>query len=625
MGQSDLVLLADEAPMACGDAPGPTEASVTPSTGADCDHSKGSEQEDGNGKGKGSGKGSGKGKGGPPPMPVLAAKRASGPPKSSPPLGIKVKCVEKRQPAGAGQGRLHLSAALQLVAAQELDGHFEARALASKLDRVWSKLMPTQLPGDPAGDLSKNPADATVFMVRLFELFVDSSGCPDERQRHQMAAWFGSSGLLRDRWLLEAESWLAARLPDWREARAEAVNAAVGQWFTADGTCKQAGRFIDNERLQAKQSELSAKFASSHMESLRREELWTHDAAACIDTISWDAVSATRWIMGGGGGAFLVREGRGKFVVKPCLELGDVLAYELARIVGVRVAPMRFVPASSAEFDVACRFLKAALPDEPEHGRRLTNTLAKLQRVGYPLVVIEFVHGDALQGRLGAEALKEGREASMRTLGRLAALDCFINNWDRFPVLQTWPSAGNLGNVMVTAEQEMVGIDQTLHALCDPQLRADYLNALRGFAGEVSQGGSLEGEGMRRVRQAVHSQVMPWTGEVAEDTELFQRVMIKPDQARGVELQDAACCFFVAGVGDVFARTAALRGELNARRTELLERTLGYCAQADAERLAQYSSCIEACLDFVDECMGVVLESSVLDRAPDELGMVPSA
>ena len=144
------------------------------------------------------------------------------------------------------------------------------------------------------------------------------------------------------------------------------------------------------------------------MESLRREEEWARCTSANIEAVPWRQAAATRWCMGGEGGAYLVRFGAEKLLVKRCTDVGDVIADELAKMVGVPTAPIRFVAAASAEFEEAHEALSAAESDEPEMGRRLQGALARMQQTGHPLMVMEFVHGESLSGHKGSQALRNG-------------------------------------------------------------------------------------------------------------------------------------------------------------------------------------------------------------------------
>ena len=538
--------------------------------------------------------------------------------------------------------RLHPSAAQQLVASQEADGHFDARTLAFKLARVWEKLLSAASMPDGANtdgslclysapaveELSGDPIDATVFVVRLFEIYAEKSGStPHPVQREKVAAWFGSGGILRDRWLVEAESWLASKRTDWRSARANAVKGVLEKWFDVDADCKHRGTFVDKTQLQARQAEIGEKFAAAQKESLCRGERWTHCTPANIESVQWKQAAAVGWCLGGEGGVYPVRFGSEKLMVKRCTDVGDLLAEQIAKMVGVRSAPVRFIAQTSPEYSDAEKALTAVEPDEPEIGRRLQWVMGEMRQTGHPLMVMEFVPGESLDGYMGSQVLRNGdageNRGLMRALGRTIAFDCLMNNWDRFPALSMWPRKGNLDNVLISKRQtsgthDLVFIDQAVILLTDAKDRLKYFHALRSFVEEVAAAGRLVADGkviaesgMQRIKKAIHGQVVLWTGDKAKDAEMYERFMIKPDSVPGVYLGGDACRFLVEGISGVFSRAKALRENFAAKRMEWSALCHELFVEVDKERYAKFTTRLEACLDFVYACLGVV-ESDAL-------------
>ncbi len=269
--------------------------------------------------------------------------------------------------------KLHLSAAQQLVASQEPDGHFDAFQLSFRMARVWEKLgiptdsMPTDIVSkrvrfDTNGDtlysapaaeeLSIDPLDATVFVLRLFELYLKKSGCDsNSKQRDQVLEWFGSGGILRDRWFDKAKEWLTSKRVDWKMARSSTVEIVVEKWFDVESKCKHKGTFINTEKLQAKQDDIGKKFEASQIESLQRNEKWICCTSKNINSVQWKRAIAVGWCMGGEGGAYPVRFGENeKLMVKSCNDVGDVIAEQFAKMVGIRTAPTRFISQASEEY-----------------------------------------------------------------------------------------------------------------------------------------------------------------------------------------------------------------------------------------------------------------------------------
>ena len=533
--------------------------------------------------------------------------------------------------------RLHLSAAQQLVATQEVDGHFNAQSLGLKLARIWEKLLPAvPLPGDDddaargcmypspaAGLLSRDPADATVLVVRLFEHFAEKSGA----ERHSAAAWFGSSGVHQSgEWLVVAEQWLASTSPDWRVARIMAVDQVVAMWFDTEADCRHRGTFINEEKRREQQAKLGVKYASSLQAAHARSEVWLRCTPASIASVPWEAAEAVAWMMGGEGGAWLVRvDDAEKLLVKRCVDVGDVVADALTVLLvgeGLRTAPLRFVGHGSDEYEAMEQALLSAVPDEPECGQRLRRALGRSRQDGFPLMVMAFVDGDHLTACAGSQLLRDGAAMHMAALGRTIAFDCLVNNWDRFPALPAWPRKGNLDNVLVARDEEgvqsLVCIDQAATLLTEKKDRQAYYCALRDFVEEVAaaRGGAAGdfGDGMERIRQAVRRSVPLWTGDAEEDAKIYERQSVHPDSVAGVELTDAACASILEGLSEVFDRAREARATLTSRRGALSASCHALFVQDDEEMAVNFTRRVEALLDFIETCLGVAAGDVDVER-----------
>ena len=565
------------------------------------------------------------------------------------------------------QRKLHLSAAQQLVASQEADGHFDAFKLSFKMARVWEKLgipstsMPsgintnknendnTHLYSAPAtGELSIDMLDATVFVLRLFELYVEKSGYnTNSEQQEKIMKWFGSGGILGDNWYAKAEGWLTSKRVDWKVARSNAIENVMEKWFDTEAKCKHKGTFVDKKQLQAKQEEIGKKFAASQIESLRRDEKWIHCTSADIYSIEWKKAVAVGWCMGGEGGAYPVRFGENeKLIVKRCNDVGDVIAEEFAKMVGgICSAPLRFIAQASSEYIEVQEALINAEPDEPEIKKRLKRILSNMQETGYPLMVMEFIHGEPLTGYKGSQILQnvdgsmkeENREELIKSIGRTIAFDCLINNWDRFPSLLGWPRKGNLENILVSPQSnlnndlkkdnnnnnncnykhKLVFIDQAVKLLTIAKDQVEYFDALRSFVKEVAFAyGSYKegidvvvtgGGGMERIKKAIRGQVLIWTGDKTKDAEIYERYMVKPDSVSGVELDDIAIGYIIDGISEVFCHAKTLHTKFTRKRNELST----FCYELflnvnNIEQDTKLTDRIEACLDFIDKCIEIV-------------------
>ena len=87
--------------------------------------------------------------------------------------------------------------------------------------------------------------------------------------------------------------------------------------------------------------------------------------------------------------------------------------------------------------------------------------------------------------------------------------------------------------------------------------------------------------------------------------------MIKPESVPGVNVDSNACRFLAEGVSEVFSRAKALRTDFEAKRMELSALCHKLFVEVDKEKYANFTARLEACLDFVYACLGVV-ESDAL-------------
>ena len=93
-------------------------------------------------------------------------------------------------------------------------------------------------------ELSADPLYATVFVVRLFELYVESLSCTtDSKRRDQILEWFGSGSILRGRWFSSAENWLVSKNLDWRVTHSKAAEDVAKKWFDTGTKCRHTGIF----------------------------------------------------------------------------------------------------------------------------------------------------------------------------------------------------------------------------------------------------------------------------------------------------------------------------------------------------------------------------------------------
>jgi hypothetical protein len=413
---------------------------------------------------------------------------------------------------------------------------------------------------------------------------------------------------------------------DWRVTHSKAAEDVAKKWFDTGTKCRHTGIFVDNDKLLFKKKELGEKFAASHIESLRRDEQWIDCTPVNIHLVKWNQAVAIAWCMGGEGGAYRLRFGtRDIVMVKRCTGVGDVLAEEVTKIIGLQSAPARFISQASSEYRDAKEALISANPDEPEIGSRIQLMLEKMQADGHPLMLMKFISGEPLTGHLGSQLLRNGAKEEfhdvIKALGHSIAFDCLMNNWDRFPALSVWPRKGNLENVIVSesnrndsSKYEVVFIDNTVKFMPAAKDQLQYFRALGIFVKEVrsmdknckGSGVGTPTDGLQRIREAIRRQVPLWTGEKDKDAEMYQQFLLKPESVSSVELDDITISLLVKGLSEVFSRAKKIRAEFAAKRTELVSMCRRLFVESDSNQYGKFIGRVEACLDFVCECLQVV-------------------
>ncbi|MFV8750909.1 eCIS core domain-containing protein [Nannocystaceae bacterium ST9] len=181
-----------------------------------------------------------------------------------------------------------------------------------------------------------------------------------------------------------------------------------------------------------------------------------------IDSRTWKDVTAVRNLSKG---AYLVSAGNERVIIKLAsagkiaIEPGEgptqeTLGAGLANAVGVPAARTLQMLGK----DVEGRTIIATLHALGGEARALAASLAKVES----FLVMEFVAGDDLEhaGPRFLSMTREQRETLYASLGRMYAFDVFVDNTDRFIKL-------NLGNMMVRADGELIGIDQMIQGVTD--------------------------------------------------------------------------------------------------------------------------------------------------------------
>jgi len=191
------------------------------------------------------------------------------------------------------------------------------------------------------------------------------------------------------------------------------------------------------------------------------------------------------------------------------------------------------------------------------------------------LALIKFVNGCCLQGLDGQRILKEAEASFFMDFGSLIALDCLLNNYDRVPAI--WDNEGNLSNVMMSITNQVVGIDQQINPIIDPNGKETYFTTLRQFCDDVKHH-RVEAKSAQKIRTSLHLNC-------------------------GVELTDDNLIHIFEGCHRVFCKVAVQEAALRAALPQIDEKmvvTFGHaCFEVGLSR-------IEAMTEFICDSVKVV-------------------
>eukprot|EP00475_Leptophrys_vorax_P046307 TRINITY_DN989_c0_g2_i1.p1 TRINITY_DN989_c0_g2~~TRINITY_DN989_c0_g2_i1.p1 ORF type:complete len:202 (+),score=65.27 TRINITY_DN989_c0_g2_i1:712-1317(+) len=99
---------------------------------------------------------------------------------------------------------------------------------------------------------------------------------------------------------------------------------------------------------------------------------------------------------------------------------------------------------------------------------------------------MEFVRGSTMNS-VDPDTLRGWlTETSFEDIGKIFVLDVIINNFDRIPG-NMWSNDGNIGNLMITKNGRVYGIDQGVVAPANEEAVAAYLNKVSLNFGEFKQ------------------------------------------------------------------------------------------------------------------------------------------
>lgn len=191
--------------------------------------------------------------------------------------------------------------------------------------------------------------------------------------------------------------------------------------------------------------------------------------------LQWKKASGMKWCHGNSGGVTLLRLPSGVACIKKFCPM-ELMATRLSESLGVRTARLRVLVPGCPEKRPACTALSSFRDwDDSSQARKAARAPI--------LSVMEFADGCVMMG-LPAHQLLCGKDAFSdlpglwHALGRLAAFDILINNFDRLPLV--WSNDGNLGNVMLGSRGgAVVGIDQAVHPINHVEGLENYKERVR--------------------------------------------------------------------------------------------------------------------------------------------------
>lgn len=569
------------------------------------------------------GKGAGKGKGAVPPPPrkeeisAFLEQRLKAIP-SSPPVAVvrppriaalsyiraadiltAKNRVKNRTSLDKAAGKPDLWQGLQCVSLQSADGSFEASLVSKKLNQLYQDIGCDSSTDfyDPLSKLGNRVC--TAFVLKIYEKLLhfvtmqnDDVGdktysfdlqklSAEERTdslRRQVVSHHKPS--CGERWISCAEQWLESHAsPDVDVAGA--ANVLVDAWFQEAKKRSLGGnaRRVSHDERAKREEERQQRNEAARMEEARRVMHWRSVSSRSVHNVPWNDVKTTMWCSGGMGGAVLVQLGETSpqaVVVKPqaMFAVAEAFAQEIAQLIGVRVAETRMVFSSQDEFFSLSTALRSSVPMCEEHMQYVKRITSRSKDC---VAVVEFVQGCILQGVDGQMVLQGNTSSQiLHELGSLIVLDCLLNNLDRIPAI--WKNDGNLGNVMIE-NGHVVGIDQQVQPIMNPDGHERYLLALQSFCSDVRDG-RLDAPSVSRIKNSI-----------------FQNC--------GVHLDEDDCSRLLDGARQTFSVVAAESQSILAALQKVGDTLTGVFKHASVDLGTSH---LDSMIAFVTSCVEVVVQ-----------------
>eukprot|EP00743_Colponemidia_sp_Colp-15_P001356 GILK01001486.1.p1 GENE.GILK01001486.1~~GILK01001486.1.p1 ORF type:complete len:380 (+),score=61.32 GILK01001486.1:39-1142(+) len=171
--------------------------------------------------------------------------------------------------------------------------------------------------------------------------------------------------------------------------------------------------------------------------------------SASIDSCRWSQAESASMSDEGSSGVFFVRmRGNSVVVVKGSQSIAEeFFAYQLCEKLNIPCPCTRLIQYTDDEYNRLKRCLRQLL--SRDEGMAIKAERA-LDRPFF--LVMEYVNGETFDALVHAKpsfllsAETELGQRNLRDLGRIAAFDLLVNNWDRMP--SVWPNEGNARNIM---------------------------------------------------------------------------------------------------------------------------------------------------------------------------------
>eukprot|EP00742_Colponemidia_sp_Colp-10_P004211 GILJ01004493.1.p1 GENE.GILJ01004493.1~~GILJ01004493.1.p1 ORF type:complete len:377 (-),score=56.90 GILJ01004493.1:274-1404(-) len=171
--------------------------------------------------------------------------------------------------------------------------------------------------------------------------------------------------------------------------------------------------------------------------------------SASIDGCRWSQAESASMSDEGSSGVFFVRmRGNSVVVVKGSQSIAEeFFAHQLCEKLNIPCPNTRLIQYTDDEYNRLKRCLRQLL--SRDEGMAIKAERA-LDRPFF--LVMEYVHGETFDSLIHAKPSfllspeTELGQNNLRDLGRIAAFDLLINNWDRIP--SVWPNEGNARNIM---------------------------------------------------------------------------------------------------------------------------------------------------------------------------------